>query len=90
IPAGLTYVSGSLEVDGKSVTDAKDEDAGHVIEGKVTGTFGDVTDTKEHTVTFLVTVDKGQSGKTIKNIAVVGGDNGDPDEPEEEVDIYPR
>ncbi len=90
IPTGLTYVAGSLEVDGKSVTDAKDDDAGHVVDGKVTGTFGDVTDTKEHTVTFLVTVDKGQSGKTIKNIAVVGGDNGDPDEPEEEVNIYPR
>ncbi|PXW83654.1 putative repeat protein (TIGR01451 family)/fimbrial isopeptide formation D2 family protein, partial [Pseudogracilibacillus auburnensis] len=90
IPAGLTYVPDSLEVDGKSVTDAKDEDAGHVVDSEVTGTFGDVTDTNDHTVTFLVTVDKGQSGKTIKNIAVVGGDNGDPNEPEEEVDIYPR
>ncbi|GIN94131.1 cell surface protein [Siminovitchia terrae] len=91
IPAGLSYVAGSLEVDGQSVTDAKDDDAGHVVDGKVTGNFGNVTDTKEHTVTFLVTVDKGQSGKDIKNIAVVGGENtGDPDEPEEEVKIYPR
>ncbi|MBD8006103.1 isopeptide-forming domain-containing fimbrial protein [Bacillus norwichensis] len=91
IPSGLSYVAGSLEVDGKKVTDAKDDDAGHVVDGKVTGSFGDVTDTKEHTVTFLVTVDKGQSGKDIKNIAVVGGENtGDPDEPEEEVKIYPR
>ncbi len=91
IPSGLSYVAGSLEVDGKQVTDAKDEDAGHVVDGKVTGNFGDVTDTKAHTVSFLVTVDKGQSGKDIKNIAVVGGENiGDPDEPEEEVKIYPR
>ncbi|RST56900.1 DUF11 domain-containing protein, partial [Siminovitchia terrae] len=91
IPSGLSYVAGSLEVDGESVTDAKDDDAGHVVDGKVTGNFGNVTDTKAHTVSFLVTVDKGQSGKDIKNIAVVGGENtGDPDEPEEEVKIYPR
>src|SRR5690625_318457 len=91
IPEGLTYVAGSLEVDGKSVTDASDKDAGHFKKGKITGTFGNVTDTKDHSVTFLVTVDKGQSGKDIKNIAVVGGDNTDvPDEPEEEVKINPR
>src|SRR5690625_3885912 len=91
IPEGLTYVAGSLEVAGKSVTDASDKDAGHFKKGKITGTFGNVTDTKDHSVTFLVTVDKGQSGKDIKNIAVVGGDNTDvPDEPEEEVKINPR
>ncbi len=91
IPKGLIYVAGSLEVDGQKVTDAEDDDAGHVVEGKVTGTFGNVMDTDEHTVTFLVTVDKGQAGADIKNIATVGGDNtDDPDEPEEEVEIYPR
>ncbi|MEI3606928.1 isopeptide-forming domain-containing fimbrial protein [Pseudogracilibacillus sp. SE30717A] len=91
IPEGLTYVPGSLEVDGEKVTDAEDDDAGHIVKGEVTGTFGHVTDTDEHTISFLVTVDKGQSGKDIKNIAEVGGDNtGEPDEPEEEVEIYPR
>ncbi len=90
IPEGLTYVIGSLEVDGEAVTDTEDDDAGHVVDGQVTGNFGDITDTNDHTVTFLVTIDEGQAGKDINNIAVVEGDNADPDEPEEEVKIYPR
>jgi len=91
IPKGLIYVSDSLEVDGESVSDAEDGDAGHVLDGKVTGIFGDITDTDKHMVTFLVTVDKGQAGEDIKNVAKVDGDNiDDPDEPEEEVKIYPR
>ncbi|WP_144934839.1 isopeptide-forming domain-containing fimbrial protein [Paenibacillus sp. 32O-W] len=91
IPKGLTYVPGSLEVDGVKVSDAEGDDAGHVVGGKVTGTFGHVTDTAEHTVTFLVTVDKGQAGADIKNIATVGGENvPEPDSPEEEVLVYPR
>src|SRR5699024_8896242 len=90
IPEGVTYVAGSLKVDDESVTDAEDDDAGHVVDGLVTGTFGSVTDTDEHSITFLVTVDEGQAGKDIKNIAVVEGDNTDPDEPGEEIEIYPR
>lgn len=91
IPEGLTYVAGSLEVDGESVTDVEDDDAGHVVDGEVTGNFGDITDTDEHTVTFLVTVDEGQAGKDIKNIATVNGDNVDePNKPEEEIEVYPR
>src|SRR5690625_1780882 len=90
IPEGLTYVDGSLEVDGVSVTDGEDNDAGHVVDGEITGNFGDITDLDEHAVTFLVTVDEGQAGKDIENIAEVKGDNTDIDEPEEEVKIYPR
>ncbi|SHE13268.1 Uncharacterized protein conserved in bacteria [Chlamydia abortus] len=91
IPEGLTYVPGSLEVDGKGVTDAQDSDAGHVVDGKVTGTIGHVTDTAEHTVTFLVTVDQGQAGADIQNIAVVGGDNTEePDKPSTTIEVFPR
>src|SRR5690625_347038 len=90
IPEGLTYVDGSLEVDGVSVTDGEDNDAGHVVDGEITGNFSDITDLDEHAVTFLVTVDEGQAGKDIENIAEVKGDNTDIDEPEEEVKVYPR
>src|SRR5699024_3564748 len=83
-------VAGSLKVDDESVTDAEDDDAGHDVDGLVTGTFGSVADTDEHSITLLVTVDEGQAGKHIKNIAVVEGDNTRPDEPREEIEIYPR
>ncbi len=91
IPEGLEYVIGSLRVDGESVTDVKDGDNGYIVDGKVTGQFGDIKDTKWHTLEFLVKVEAGQAGQDIKNIAFVDGDNIDePDEPEEEVKIYPR
>src|SRR5690625_464835 len=88
IPEGLTYVDGSLKVDGVSVTDEEDDDAGHIVDGIVTGSFGNITDVDEHSVTFLVTVDEGQAGNDIENIAEVKGDNTDIDEPEEEVKVY--
>ncbi|WP_313432123.1 isopeptide-forming domain-containing fimbrial protein, partial [Siminovitchia terrae] len=91
IPEGLEYVAGSLKVDGQSVTDAKDDDKGYAVDGKIVGQFGNIKDTNWHTVEFLVKVKTGQSGKDIKNIATVDGDNIDkPDKPEEEVQIYPR
>ena len=90
IPEGLTYVPGSLEVDGVEVTDVEDEDAGHVIDGKVIGIFGDIIDTDEHSVTFLVTVKEGQAGEEIKNVATVEGDNIPTDNPEDKVKVYPR
>ncbi|PXW80009.1 putative repeat protein (TIGR01451 family)/fimbrial isopeptide formation D2 family protein, partial [Pseudogracilibacillus auburnensis] len=91
IPEGLDYVEGSLEVDGESVTDAEDDDKGHVVDGKISGQFGDIKDTDWHTLEFLVTVKEGQAGADIKNVATVDGDNIDePDKPEEEVEIYPR
>src|SRR5690625_4800764 len=84
IPEGLTYLEGSLEVNGVPVTDEEDDDAGHVVDGEITGTFGDITDTDGHAVTCLVIVDEGQAGNDIENIAEVKGDNTDIEEPEEE------
>ncbi len=91
LPEGLTYVPGTLEVDGEAVTDAVDDDAGHYDAGEIVGQFGDVSDTDWHTVTFQVTVGEGQASQDIENIATVDGDNIDePDHPSEEVLIYPR
>ncbi|GIN87120.1 hypothetical protein J6TS2_35060 [Heyndrickxia sporothermodurans] len=91
LPEGLEYVADSLKVDGKSVTDEKDTDNGHQVDGNIVGQFGDITDTEWHTITFEVKVKEGQASKDIKNIATVDGDNIDePDKPEEEVKVYPR
>ncbi|MGE6632003.1 isopeptide-forming domain-containing fimbrial protein [Bacillus sp. NPDC077027] len=90
LPEGLKYVAGSLQVDGQAVTDVKDKDNGDYTDGTVSGQFGDVKDTDWHTVTFEVTVAKGQSGKDIKNTAEVTGGNTPPDKPTTETEIYPR
>ncbi|WP_174879675.1 isopeptide-forming domain-containing fimbrial protein, partial [Metabacillus niabensis] len=91
LPAGLEYVSGSLKVDGVAVSDAEDDDDGHYVDGIFTGQFGDVRDTAEHKIEFLVKVQSGQAGKDIKNIATISGDNLEtPDRPETEVKVYPR
>ncbi|MFB5269848.1 isopeptide-forming domain-containing fimbrial protein, partial [Paenibacillus enshidis] len=91
VPAELEYVPGSLTVDGKSVTDSEDDDAGHHVSGEVVGKLGDITDTNAHTVAFQAVVKPGQAGKDIINIATVGGDNVEtPDHPREEVQVYPR
>ena len=90
LPKGLKYVAGSLEIDGESVTDVKDDDSGDYTDGKVTGYFGDVKDTDWHTVTFEVTVEKGQAGQDIQNTAEVTGENTPPDDPTTNTEIYPR
>ncbi|PAE86721.1 isopeptide-forming domain-containing fimbrial protein, partial [Shouchella clausii] len=91
IPEGLEYVPGTLKVNGEAVTDEDDDDQGHVVDGEVFGSFGDVTDTEWHTLEFHVIVSEGQAGKDIENVAIVDGDNlEEPDEPREEVKIYPR
>ncbi|MGE6527031.1 isopeptide-forming domain-containing fimbrial protein [Bacillus safensis] len=90
LPKGLKYVTGSLQVDGESVTDVKDDDSGDYTDGKVTGSFGDVKDTDWHNVTFEVTVEKGQAGQDIQNTASVTGENTPPEEPSTETKIYPR
>ncbi|MGN7043517.1 isopeptide-forming domain-containing fimbrial protein, partial [Bacillus safensis] len=90
LPKGLKYVTGSLQVDGESVTDVKDDDSGDYTDGKVTGSFGDVKGTDWHTVTFEVTVEKGQAGQDIQNTASVTGENTPPEEPTTETKIYPR
>nr|WP_282067572.1 isopeptide-forming domain-containing fimbrial protein [Bacillus pumilus] len=90
LPQGLSYVPNSLQVDGNPVTDTKDDDNGDMTDGTVTGTFGEVKDAKWHTVTFEVTVNKGQAGKDIQNTAKVTGGNTPPDDPTTNVEIYPR
>ncbi|KJJ40231.1 hypothetical protein UM89_21165, partial [Bacillus subtilis] len=91
LPAGLEYVSGTLKVDNKEVSDARDDDKGDVTKGKVSGQFGDVTDTEWHTVTFEAKVKAGQAGKNIVNTASVSGDNIDkPDKPSYEVKVSPK
>ncbi|MED0589037.1 isopeptide-forming domain-containing fimbrial protein [Bacillus subtilis] len=91
LPDGLEYVSGSLKVDNKGVSDAKDDDKGDMTDGKVSGQIGDVTDTEWHTVTFEAKVKAGQAGETIQNTANVTGSNLEtPDKPKNEVDVYPR
>jgi uncharacterized repeat protein (TIGR01451 family) len=92
LPEGLEYVPGTLKVNGEAVTDEEDDDQGHYVDGKVVGHFGNVEDTEWHTLVFDVVVLPGQAGKDIENtVAVVDGDNiEDPDEPREDVEIYPR
>ncbi|MGE7825531.1 isopeptide-forming domain-containing fimbrial protein [Paenibacillus sp. NPDC093718] len=75
LPEGLAYVSGSLKVDGVSVTDNTDGDKGQYVGGKVSGNFGRITDTEWHTIEFKATVKAGQAGKMIENIGEVTGDN---------------
>ncbi|WP_181397625.1 isopeptide-forming domain-containing fimbrial protein [Gracilibacillus dipsosauri] len=90
IPEGLEYVAGTLLVDGEAVTDEADEDKGQVVNNEIIGEFGDVLDNDWHTVEFQVTVQSGQEGRTIENIATVDALNTEPDNPQAEVDIYPR
>ncbi len=91
LPAGLEYVPGTLKVDNKEVSDARDDDKGDVTDGKVSGQFGDVTDTEWHTVTFEAKVKSGQADKNIVNTASISGDNTDkPDTPSQEVKVSPK
>ncbi|PFV82859.1 hypothetical protein COL05_09155 [Bacillus sp. AFS059628] len=87
LPAGLEYVPGTLQVDGKAVTDAEGDDNGHYIQGKVTGKLGDVTDAEWHNVTFHAKVKADQAGKSIQNKATVTGDGVPPQEPTTTVEV---
>ncbi|MBE5107539.1 DUF11 domain-containing protein [Bacillus thuringiensis] len=89
LPEGLDYVPGTLQVDGKAVTDADDNDNGHYVQGKVTGKLGDITDTEWHTVVFHAKVKEGQAGKDIQNTAKVTGENVPPQEPTTEIKVQP-
>nr|WP_295106175.1 hypothetical protein [uncultured Caulobacter sp.] len=57
IPAGSTYVPGSLAVDGAALTDAEDGDAGRFAGGGVEIALGDVEAKSSRTVTFKVRID---------------------------------
>ncbi|RAR41554.1 isopeptide-forming domain-containing fimbrial protein, partial [Paenibacillus sp. MDMC362] len=91
LPAGLEYVPGSLKVDGVTVTDPKDDDAGHSVTGDVYGSFGNVDDTEWHTLEFQAIILPGQGGLVIENTARVTGDNIDqPGEPTEKMVVEPE
>ncbi|WP_256416318.1 isopeptide-forming domain-containing fimbrial protein, partial [Bacillus cereus] len=81
LPEGLEYVPGTLQVDGKAVTDAEDKDNGQFVKGTLTGKLGDVTDTEWHTVVFHAKIKSGQSGKTITNTGDVTGEGVPPQHP---------
>ncbi|MEG3174610.1 hypothetical protein U1872_00090 [Sphingomonas sp. RB3P16] len=56
IPAGTTYVAGSLNLDGTVLSDAADADAGRVDTAGIAVALGDVAAPATHTVTFKVTI----------------------------------
>ena len=56
IPAGTTYVPGSLTLNAVSLSDVADADAGSVAAGTVTVNLGTVTAPATNTVTFQVTI----------------------------------
>lgn len=56
VPAGTTYVPGSLTLNSVSLTDVADGDAGSVAAGTVTVNLGTVTAPATNTVTFQVTI----------------------------------
>ncbi|WP_355319158.1 isopeptide-forming domain-containing fimbrial protein [Paenibacillus jiagnxiensis] len=88
LPAGLEYVPDSLKVDGMSVTDAQDSDAGHSVSGEVYGSFGSVDDMNWHMLEFQAIIQTGYDGQVIQNTALVTGDNIDqPGEPTEKIAV---
>ncbi|MFH7830123.1 isopeptide-forming domain-containing fimbrial protein [Bacillus luti] len=74
LPNGLEYIADSMKMNGNSLTDAIDEDAGSYEDHTVKVNIGDVFDTEERIVTFKVKVTKeALKTKEIENIAVVDG-----------------
>uniref|UniRef100_UPI0006934538 isopeptide-forming domain-containing fimbrial protein n=1 Tax=Paucisalibacillus sp. EB02 TaxID=1347087 RepID=UPI0006934538 len=83
LPEGLTLVEGSLEASNGGTAD--------FTNGAITANFGDVQDIEWRTVTFQATIDSGQVGNILRNVATVEGDNLDePDYPENEYTVEPR
>lgn len=56
IPAGTTYVPGSLTLNSSTLTDVADADAGSVVAGMVTVSLGTVVVPATNIVTFQVTI----------------------------------
>jgi len=88
LPQELEYVTGTLKVNGVSVTDSADGDRGEYVNGKVKGSFGTVTDNAWYTLVFQAKIIKGAHGDIIKNVGVVSGSNLNvPSRPSEEITI---
>lgn len=82
LPAGITYVKGSLAIDGKTKTDGVSDDeaefdaASNTVvarlgEGATATQGGSIPQQGSSTVTFEVTVDQSASGKKIANQATI-------------------
>ncbi len=56
-PADTTYVAGSLKLDGATLTDAADADAGRSSTSGISVDLGTVSGGSSRTVTFQVTID---------------------------------
>ncbi|WP_184719819.1 DUF11 domain-containing protein [Caulobacter sp.] len=56
IPAGATYLDGSLTLDGAALTDADDGDAGRFANGAIEVELGDIAAQSSRTVTFRVRI----------------------------------
>ena len=56
-PADTTYVAGSLKLDGATLTDAADADAGRSGTSGISVDLGTVSGGSSRTVTFQVTID---------------------------------
>ncbi|WP_042143451.1 isopeptide-forming domain-containing fimbrial protein, partial [Paucisalibacillus sp. EB02] len=83
LPEGLTFVEGSLK--------ASHEGTADFANGTIIANFGDVSDVEWRAVTFQATIDSGQVGNTLQNIATVDGDNLEvPDKPENEITVDPK
>ena len=59
IPAGATFISGSLSLNGRPLSDARDEDEGEFVSGVVQVRPGSVVVADSATVNFQVRVDAG-------------------------------
>jgi len=57
VPADTTYVAGSLKLDGATLTDAADADAGRSGTSGISVDLGTVSGGSSHTVTFQVIID---------------------------------
>ena len=58
LPNGVEYIADSMKMNGNSLTDAIDEDAGSYEDHTVKVNIGDVFDVEERIVTFKVKVTK--------------------------------
>lgn len=70
IPAGLDFVDGSVQVDGKTAVYSYDNET-----GTLSVPLDSIAPATEKTVTFSVTVNDAAYGKTVYNTAVLSGDN---------------
>ena len=80
LPEGLDFVHGSVYVNGKNTNEYTFDEKS----GKLSVPVGNIKPGKEVEIAFSVTINDKSYGKTIKNTAVLKGDNADPTEDTDE------